>query len=269
MMFLTHYCDDSGTNDPSPVTAIGGPVMSKQSFKSFDGLWAKLLDSYGIFGPLHMRDFVRPHGRHIGIYPEMKLALFSAVAKLINQHKFYSAFVGIPQPDFRGLMPEEARKELIGPYALAFFLAVMVNQSIAGRISNKETVMACLVDHGSSHPDQLIAAHRLLQQREAKSGGFRHTAAMGFDTDERISALQAADVIAWCARKRQIAGPLSGEFAQLSDVVAEHHPKATTWIGTHAHVTLPPEGIEMWAKPIRNWLRSTGSVPPTLEDFLR
>lgn len=270
MMFLTHYCDDSGSDDASPVTAIGGPVMSKERFAVFDDAWARLLHRYRISSPLHMTDFGRPHGKCIGMHFEMKLALFSEVAELINEHKFYSVSIGIPQPDFRALMPDEAAKELTSPYALAFFLTVMLNQGLARLISDKETETSYLVDSGSACAQQLLAAHARLLKHEKAEGKFRHTGAMGFDTDDRVSALQAADVIAWSARKRQITGPLAEEFAPLNDVLDEHPPKSVVgkWRGTHAHVNLPAEGIEMWAKPIRNWLLATGKVP-TLDDFLR
>jgi hypothetical protein len=122
MTFLTSYYDDSGSDDLSPVTAIGGPVMLKEACTAFNIVWLKLLEQYRVFGPLHMTDFVRPHGKHIGMHFELKLALFSEIARLINEYKVYSVSVGIPQPDFRAAMPEEVRKELIGPYALAFLL---------------------------------------------------------------------------------------------------------------------------------------------------
>ena len=268
MTFLTSYYDDSGSDDLSPVTAIGGPVMLKEACIAFNTVWLKLLEQYRVFGPLHMTDFVRPYGKHIGMHFELKLALFSEIARLINEHKVYSVSVGIPQPDFRAAMPEEVRKELIGPYALAFFCAVMINQGVARLISDKETVvMAYLVDHGSSHADQLLAAHGLLQKREAAAGGFRHTAAIGFDTDDRVSALQAADVIAWCARKRQISGALTKEFEPLNEVLAEIPaiPARSKRAGGHQHIVIPQEGIEMWAKPIRNWISVTGQPPLRLK----
>jgi hypothetical protein len=42
---------------------------------------------------------------------------------------------------------------------------------------------------------------------------------MGFDTDDRVPALQAADVLAWSARRRQVDGTLAGEFAPLQDAL--------------------------------------------------
>jgi hypothetical protein len=122
MTFLTSYYDDSGSEPLAPITAIGGPVMSRERFKSFDQKWRALLDHYQIFGPLHMADFVRPQGRHIGMYPEMKVSLFSKVSELINHHKLFSISISVPQADFRDRIPKEACKELIGPYSFSFFL---------------------------------------------------------------------------------------------------------------------------------------------------
>jgi hypothetical protein len=269
--FLTSYYDDSydsGSVDPSAIAVLGGPVMSKERLEAFDKAWTPLLESYRIFGPLHMADFVRPHGQHIGMYKEMKLSLFAKLVELINQHKLFSVSISLPQTDFMELIPEQARKELIGPYAFAFFCAVMLNQGFAARISDKETSMAYLVDDGCAGKDQLVAAHSILLKRERSLGKHRHTGTMGFDTDERISALQAADVIAWCARKRQLDGALTEEFAPLNEVLADKptRPKSG-WVGIHQHIHLPKDAIELWARPLDNWIRKEGHVP-TLEEFL-
>jgi len=269
-MFLTSYLDDSGSDDLSPLTAIGGPVMSKDAHQAFEGDWTKLLDRYQIPPPLHMNDFVRPHGKHIGMYPEMKMALFREACDLINAHKLYSISVSIPQPDFGEAIPDEARKQLIGPYALAFFCAVMLNQDVARRKladNHVEIVVSYLVDQGFGRKEQLDAAHSILLKHEALKGGFQHTGAMGYDIDDRIAALQAADVVAWSARRRDI-GRLTEEFATLEAVLSESVVKHPAWRGPHVHIRIPKDGIEMWARPIRNWIYATGRIP-SFEDFVR
>jgi len=83
MTFLTAYYDDSGSDETSPITTIGGPVMSKEQFKEFGREWSELLDSYRVPNPLHMTDFVRPFGKNIGMYPEMKLSLVSRISHFL------------------------------------------------------------------------------------------------------------------------------------------------------------------------------------------
>jgi len=270
VLLLTSYFDDSGSDQLSPITAIGDPTMSKEHFVDFDREWQKILYQYRIPSPLHMTDFVRPYGKHIGMRYEMKLALFSALVAAVNKHKLWSVSVAIPQSEFQFSMTADVRKELIGPYAFAFFCSVMFSQGVAKKTMRDELVISYLIDEGSSFPDQLTSAHSVLVEKERREGGFRHTGAMAFDTDDRVSALQAADLISWSARRRQIDGSLSDEFSVLEGVFDETsmEPSATQWRGKHAHIFIPEEGIEMWAKPIRNWIYVTGKIP-SLAEFMR
>jgi hypothetical protein len=265
---LRAYYDDSisGTDDVSPITAIGGPVMSHDRFVQFNDKWLKMLYRYRICPPLHMQDFVRPSGKHIGMYPELKLSLLEA-ADIINEGKLYSVSAGIPNTEFNALIPEEVRKRLIGPYALAPFCAIQMNQYVARKAQDHDLMISYLIDSGSSYPEQLLRAHGVLLEHE-RSKGVSHTGAIGFDTDSHVSALQAADIIAWSARRREVYGALEGDFAPLAAVLEENHDPSSGWRGSHAHVNIPREGLEMWSKPILAWLYETGK-PPSFEDFPR
>ena len=260
-MALTSYFDDSGSDDSSPITVIGGPVMSRNEFIAFARRWSQLLDLHRVPPPLHMADFVRPYGKHIGMHKEMKIALFSEAVSLINSHKSFGISVGIPQPDFKLTLPTNVSKELLSPYALAFFCAVLTIQGVCkNSVMARYEVVSYLVDDGSSWKDQLKDAHTWIVNSEKSKNQPRNTGAMAFDTDDRVSALQAADVIAWSARRREIDGQLKDEFGPLTAVLAQE--------GRHAHISIPLEGIEEWAKPIMNWIFRTGKVP-SFKDFLR
>jgi hypothetical protein len=216
-----------------------------------------------------MTDFVRPHGKHCGLAYEMKQALFTDAVATINKHKLYSLSIGVPNEKFRSLLSEDVRRELMGPYAFAFFSMVLSNQLFSKKITKDIghlEAIAYLVDHGCAFPEQLVAAHKKVQEREG-SRGEHYTAAMAFDTDDRVPQLQAADVIAWSAR-RDKAHKLTDEFAPLQDVLRERiqtHDGRDTF---HKHVPLSREDVNMWALRINNWLALTGEVP-TFDDFLR
>jgi len=122
--------------------------------------------------------------------------------------------------------------------------------------------LAYLVDEGSAHPEQLRAAHAVVAAIEKRSDGFRPTAGIGFDTDDRIPALQAADVIAWASRRRHLEGALPEEFVPLNEVLQERVAP------THGHLDLPMGGIKMLADPINRWIERKGSIP-TLADIIQ
>jgi hypothetical protein len=85
---FTAYFDDSVSDDQrSAATIIAGPVFEKDGLIALDAQWKRILKNYRIESPLHMVDFVRPHGKHSSMYREMKIALFSELATVINQKK--------------------------------------------------------------------------------------------------------------------------------------------------------------------------------------
>ena len=254
-MPLKAYYDDSGTDDSSQVTVLSGPVMSEQAFVEFEGKWSLLLDSYEIPHPLHMKDF-SGGGKHSSLSFGTKREIFGKAAGLINGHKFFSVSIGIPQQLFDFLLPKKVRKRQFGPYVLAFISAVLANKAVLdkSKLYGNRTI-SYLVDDGSAGKGQLLEAHSAVVDAEMSKGKFRHTGSVAFDTDDRVSALQAADMIAWAARRRAVRGPLTGEFAPLEELLSE------TQEVKHKHIDIPVEGIKQYTKPIINWLRLKGKMP--------
>ncbi len=169
--------------------------MNKPRFLEFNFDWDKMLKEFRVHR-IHMTDFVRPYGQYSTMLPEMKKALFPTVSKFINRKKDYSLSIGIPQADYKSLLSTEVCHELMGPYAMAFFTAVLANRE-ALKIRNYNNKVAYLVDKGSKHHhEQMQAAHTVILYLE-KARGEKHTGAMASDIDDNNNALQAADVIAW------------------------------------------------------------------------
>ena len=146
--------------------------------------------------PLHMKDFVGM-GKYAGWYPEFKRELFLAASKIINELKFYSVAVVVSRDDFEAELAEEVRKTLIGPYAFAFFCAVLSNLSAIEHSKYFEGKISYLVDLGSGFPEQLRAAHTLIVNAQKGTAGEFRIGTFAQDTDTNVPALQAADVIAW------------------------------------------------------------------------
>ena len=80
---------------------------------------------------------------------------------------------------------------------------------------------------------------------------------MTFDTDDRVSALQAADVVAWSARRRAN-GILEGDFSPLNEVLS---------VPSHSHIPITENAIKFISKPILNWVYSKGEMP-SLRDIV-
>lgn len=256
---LTCYLDDSGSDDGSVMVTCAGPVMSRINFKVFSQRWAKMYERdqfsrYTLKPPLHMSDFVGT-GKYAGLYPEFKRALFRDVAKLINEHKLYSISIAVSQSDFKNELGEDVRKNLIGPYAFAFFALVAANQTISEKLNSSPLKVAYLVDRGFGHQDQLNAAHAVIANIEKQRGGFKHTGALATETDDEVAALQAADAIAWASRKTQLDGTLPEGFEPLGEVLRED------FVLPHKTIHIPPFGIKMLANVINNWIAKNGTIP--------
>jgi len=125
-------------------------------------------------------------GKHRGMYPEMKLALFQGLVNLINEHKSYSISVMVSQADFTSQLTKEVQKTLIGPYALAFFSAIVVNNEWARR-QNPGNRVAYLIDEGSSHTEQLLSAHAVVASVEKTPGEFCYTGTIALTIGSLLS----------------------------------------------------------------------------------
>jgi hypothetical protein len=257
---LTSYLDDSGSDDGSKIVTIGGPVMSRIQFKAFSKRWDKMLAKNRIESPLHMSDFMGM-GKYASMAPEFKRALFLDVCRLVREHKQYSLSVAIAQPEFRGEFGEAVSKNLIGPYAFAFFTMVAAHQTMSQRLQSGPQRVSYLVDLGFGQQWQLGEAHGVIVKNE-KVNGLNYTGALAFDSDDRVPALQAADVIAWTSRQRELRATkvLPEGFEPLSEVIGDDD--------RHAHIPLPTSALKMLSEPINKWISKNGGMP-SLMDVIR
>jgi hypothetical protein len=158
-------------------------------------------------------------------------------------HKVYSISIAISQSEFDTELSADVRRELIGPYALAFFSTVALNQAAAERIPY-EGKISYVLDEGFGHEDQLKEAHAVIVNLEKQSGR-HHTGSLVFNADDHVPMLQAADAIAWAARRGQLDGALPEGFEPLNHALVEDRRPS------HAHVRIPTHGVRMLADPIK------------------
>jgi len=258
-MALTCYCDDSGTHKESKAAVVGGIVLTKDKFIKFCGAWGAILREFRI-DKIHMADFVRPNGRYSAMRPEMKVALFTAVAKTILEFKIYSMSSAVPQGEYSALLPKEVAREFIGPYAMAFLVLMTVNITI-GLETGYIDRLAYLIDKGSKrHHEQLQGAHTLLLHVE-KGWNRTFTGAIASDIDDHNSALQAADVIAWTHHRTVDSQEFGDDFRPLLPLMEQLvrvSPEKNTF---HCKVDLPEEGLKLWSGLMNSWIKNEGALP--------
>jgi hypothetical protein len=260
---VTCYCDDGGSEDHA-VALIGGLVMNRDRFLRLDKRWQAMLHEHRIQS-VHMNDFVRPNGRHVGMHHEMKLALFTSVARLIRSSRVYSIVMGVPLKDFRALVPAELSTGLMRPHSMAYFMVVVQNNAIA-EFEYKDR-LAYLVDHGSFE-DQLLDANHWVAEWELRQVlQHPHVGSITFDFDERVTALQAADVIVWSSN-RHLGGRLTEEFAPLNRIYEPHFDVHKRMIQRHLERIIPREGIAAFANQMNSFVNQKGRLPSVLSETL-
>lgn len=106
------YVDDSGTQESGMSAVVGGPVIVKEDYGSFNLGWDHALTIHKVTGPIHMKEFGRPDGRLGYLTDDERQALFSDLVTVINNHKLYSISSSITEQEFsiRPVNPEAAQQ---------------------------------------------------------------------------------------------------------------------------------------------------------------
>ncbi len=258
-MPLTCYCDDSGSDDLSKVAVVGGLVLTKDRFVALWADWEVLLKEFRL-DKIHMKDFVRPHGRYSSMSPEMKKALFTSIATAINQHKFYSVSAAIPHTEYRTLLTPAICREFMGAYALGFMVITVLNR-MAIALTDYDCRVAYLVDKGSGHHhEQLNGAHTVILHIEKREGE-AFTGPMTSDLDDNNLALQAADVVAWTYHRKLESKDFGSDFEPLLSIVENQLKLTETKTKLHLALDVPLEGVELFSSLVNRWLTNEGPLP--------
>jgi hypothetical protein len=224
---LRLYMDESGGKDPNtPHAIIGGMHMFRGAFLPFEEKWDQMLKEHGLLPDgLHMKEFGR-HGKYGGMSYCCRRELFLRVVELIQSHKAFSFDVGITNADYTELLPEAAREQF-GVYAMCFHMAVMVSHKMAENSGSKEKI-PFIMDAGNPYKGQIVKAHAFMLKMFQKHV-FINAGGLFFDDDKEFGVLQAADVIAWGARRRASNLPLHKGFEPIATILDDpkfHHPDA-------------------------------------------
>jgi hypothetical protein len=213
---VTCYLDESGTDSQSQYAVVAGLVMNRDNFIMFDFMWNEILRRHKIIPPLHMKEFGQ-HGKHKKLtYPET-FSLFSDIAKLINCHKIISIAGIMNQIQYNNIMTDEIRKSF-GIYGMCFLLCAFLNHKNAIHSLYHKNI-AFLLDAGNEHCGHIVVAYKEVKRQKEKLNIPLHAGSLNFDSDSNISALQAADIIAWAVRRRAIGLPIGKGFQPISAII--------------------------------------------------
>jgi hypothetical protein len=226
---LTCYIDESGTDSNSTIAVVGGLVLTKSQFFWLDVEWRKCLAEHNIPWPLHMKEFGQ-HGTLKDMDSEARRALFSDVVALIRDNKSFSAASVLTADEYRTKFDGIGDLSMYG----ACFTNLVVMNSVQAQLEGYTQDIAYLLDIGNPFSPQVLNARSVMLTR--KDELTLNVGTVGFDSDDNLSALQAADVIAWSVR-RKLASELKSGFEPLAGIFDNRHlevPYKPEWMDTVA-----------------------------------
>jgi hypothetical protein len=217
------YLDESGGDDPgTPHVVIGGMLINRRRFEQFENAWDAMLENHGIVPPLHMKEFGRPDGRFANMSDCCRRELFLEVADVVNSHKIGSLSASLGNEEYRQYFSQEARTKF-NVYGMCFLLAVMMNHQSALQNSYQDKI-PFILDSGNPYAHHVRSSHATIVQMQ-REGAYLHMGSLTFAEDDDFGILQAADVIAWGARRRITNIPFGFAFEPISRIVtpSDHH----------------------------------------------
>lgn len=215
------YLDESGGDDPgTPDAVLGGMIINYSKFHAFEDSWWDILERHCIAPPLHMKEFGRD-GRLGHVTNSCRFELFSEISELINHHKLYSIAAMLNNERYKKNVSKEMA-ENFSPYGMCFLLAVAMNHTLAEN-HNHASRIPIIMDTGNPKKGQVADAHAeiIRMQRET----FMHLGGLHFEDDRDFGILQAADIIAWGARRKTTGKPFPKFFSPIERILEfkRHH----------------------------------------------
>ena len=237
MVGMTCYLDESGTDNDSTVAVVGGLVMDMKQYFWLDVAWRKVLAKHNIPWPLHMKEFGQ-HGKFKHVTSEERRALFYDIASALNDNKTYSIASTLSSAEYHRHFDGITKLSMYG----ASFMRLAMMNGIQSKLMNYPYPMAYLLDCGNRFRSQAEDAHTFMKSKD----GFKkvlglNLGTIGFDSDDEISALQAADVVSWSVR-RKLASELKSGFEPLAELFEG---------GYHLEIEYKEETMKMIADVVR------------------
>jgi hypothetical protein len=224
-MAVTCYLDESGTDRNNSQAVVAGLVMRQNQFHKLDYGWDIILERHNIDQPLHMKEF-GIHGRHGHLRYLERLALFTDVADLINHNKICSVAATLRREQYDNINNIKFKKQ-IGVYGICFMLCD--HTCFANAIYNKYYgEMAFILESGNHHANHIRKAHQgMMKMREANLV-WVNAGSLTF-APKMLSALQAADVIAWGVRRQTLGKKFEHGFEPIATIFDEKKHIQLNW----------------------------------------
>jgi hypothetical protein len=161
-----------------------------------------------------MKDFGQ-HGRFAEMQPKDRTAIFSRAVQIIKDHNICTVAVTLEHATYKTILGK--LKGMMGVYGLAFVGCVVATHKLA-RSQNYTRNIAFVMDTGNPYAAHVLAGHAAIQEKQTDEF-FVNLGSLTFADDNKVTALQAADLVCWATRRRATGLPFLEGFDVLEGIL--------------------------------------------------
>jgi len=236
-MAVTCYLDESATDGATPVALVGGVILNSQDYELLAEEWEAMLGRFSLSPSFHMKDFGL-HGRLSAISSNAKADIFRTAASIISARRIYTLSVTLSPADYKDSLSDVSRKEH-SLYELCFLGAAISNGKMA-KANDYHDRVAFVLDSGNAYAEQVRKAHQELQSYSKSHGIPSNVGSLAFEDDEQVSALQAADIVCWAARRKASGSRFFPESKPIEELISDETSHHSVSLGSDILQQLEP-----------------------------
>jgi hypothetical protein len=214
MQKITCYLDESATDGGTPSAVVGGVVFNDSYFHAFDEAWRQLLGRHHLTPAFHMKDFKR-NGRFASLGKRQRKLIFSEVVALVREYAILSLSSVLTVKDYNEVVdPFMQHNNGMSIYGACFLGCVSANVRLAAD-NEYDGPVHYMMDDGNQYRSQVQVSFDAF----CDDPQWRIGRPLDFKRDEEVTALQAADLICWAARRHAVGGTFDGGFEPINNVL--------------------------------------------------
>ncbi len=273
LMMLQGFIDDSGNDGKSPVFVLAGFMSSVERWEAFSDEWDRVLKPADGFQleVLKMTDVYRNRvrgARYYGWPDDDRDDRLKKLIKVINTHAMHGIISVIPYEPFNRIIKGKFNPHSLDrPYFLSFFGVMTQLFKVTHSLKIDDKVEFIFDTQDSENKPLLMAEYERFisaapPEVQAMSAGYPN-----FKRDEDFSPLQAADMLAWHARKYYVESfhgrdpTKDPSHPYLANLLMPEHDIIDIWDEARIKAVVDILEKTIWSKKMGE------GVPMTVPDF--
>ena len=245
------FLDESATDaNDSDFAVLGGLVMNRKDIAEFEAAWTAMLAKHRL-AALHMID-LGPGGPYPDVIGDACSALLVDAVRAVNTCRIFSFGASWNNRAHEALFSSNMRKRFFSVYCLGFLMVVEINRASAAH-QGYDNVIDYVLDDGNRFKRQVRQMYNSIRALPELSN--HKVGSLTFETDSKVLALQAADVVAWATRREFSGKGLTGVYEPLRGLFDQsyvHSPAPTNLIEVMsarfavAEANVDPDSVLGW-----------------------